>query len=112
MPLDETTASGLRTIAERLGREIVDALQSRAVEIAARSDRLDIELYWRLWDAVYDLERQKRAEWIQQQLADDLEEERFREKLGDDYDAWIDQQTAEVTELMKSWLRRRGLSTK
>lgn len=98
----------LQALAEDILSRVRAELSQKVAELSQSSPELVREgEVWELWRAVFDAERKMRAEWVGDKLESESEELRLRAAFGDDYEAWLDEETDHARRVVASYVRLR-----
>lgn len=61
--MDESHQAVLEILARRMARDITRAIMARARQAAIEEPEFRVDLAWKLWEPVHDLESRMRIEW-------------------------------------------------
>lgn len=61
--MDESVQAVLDILARRMVSAIEDVVLARAAQLAVQEREFNLDLAWKLWDSVHQLESQMRIEW-------------------------------------------------
>lgn len=82
--MDESVHALLDVLARRMVSAIEDVVLTRAAQLALQEPEFDLELAWKLWDSVHQLESQMRIEWDEIESAEkDSRNSDYRFPSGD-----------------------------
>lgn len=61
--MDDSVRAVLEILARRMVADIEAAVLTRAAQLAVQEPEFELDLAWKLWDSVHQLESQMRTEW-------------------------------------------------